>query len=278
MPGEPKFPDFLIIGAMKCGTTSLHDYLGKHPDIYTTDPKELHFFTNEKFNPKKIDWYKNQFRSEKKICGTSPQSYTKRHLPAFQGVPKRLKLHMPEIKLIYLVRDPIKRLISHHSEAIEQGFARTNSLIENLEPLGQSHYIQTSRYYFQLEEFLEHFPLSQIKIVESEKLKHNRLNTLNEIFEFLGVENLKDEKLFAEMSNTGLSKQKPNILGKALTQMKIINSLFPRKVKDSIRSSVAFKELTHKSIKKESLNSEDQKEVENYLAEDINKLRKISNL
>jgi len=43
-------PDFLIIGAMKCGTTSLHDYLGKHPEIYTTNPKEIHFFDDKNFD------------------------------------------------------------------------------------------------------------------------------------------------------------------------------------------------------------------------------------
>ena len=58
--------DFLIIGAMKCGTTSLHDYLGKHPDIYTTTKKELHFFTDELFNKNNLDNYLANFKTQKK--------------------------------------------------------------------------------------------------------------------------------------------------------------------------------------------------------------------
>jgi len=59
-------PDFLIIGAMRCGTTSLHDYLGKHPEIYTTNPKEIHFFDDKNFDKGLLNAYYQHFISEKK--------------------------------------------------------------------------------------------------------------------------------------------------------------------------------------------------------------------
>jgi hypothetical protein len=100
---EYKKPDFLIIGAMKAGTTSLHDYLGLHPEMYTTTPKELHFFTKEQYESNSIEWYLIHFKTTKKLAGTTPQNYTKRHDNRFKNVPERINRHLPKFKLIYIV-------------------------------------------------------------------------------------------------------------------------------------------------------------------------------
>ena len=166
--------DFLIIGAMKCGTTSLHDYLGKHPDIYTTTKKELHFFTDELFNKNNLDNYLANFKTQKKISGSTPQNYSKRHHREFSGVPKRLSKYLPDVKLIYIVRDPIKRIISHFNEAQERGHAPRRGLNHFLKNYKDNHYVKTSMYYFQLQAYLKYFSMDQILVVESERLKTHR--------------------------------------------------------------------------------------------------------
>ncbi|MCF6185590.1 MAG: sulfotransferase domain-containing protein, partial [Bacteroidales bacterium] len=187
MTQQARFPDFLIIGAMKSGTTSLHDYLGKHPDIYTSDPKEIHFFMDKNFNKYSLDWYKSLFISDKKIAGTSPQNYTKCHRPAVKNVPERIYKHMPNVKLIYIVRDPVKRIISHYAEAQSGGYAPKQGLSEFLQNFENNHYVQTSRYYYQISQYLKFFKKEQILIIKSEDLLADRLNTLNEVFRFLSV-------------------------------------------------------------------------------------------
>ena len=213
--------DFLIIGGMKCGTTSLHNYLGKHPDIFTTTPKEIHFFANQFFNPNKLDDYFSNFKTDKKISGSSPQNYSKRHLKAFSGVPERLYKYLPDVKLIYIVRDPIKRIISHFSEAQEGGYAPRTGLNHSLKNYKENHYVKTSMYYFQLQAYLKYFSMDQILVVESERLKTHRLETLNIIFEFLGQKKINDKSLFNFESNLSEKKVKLNFIGRIIFNSKI---------------------------------------------------------
>ena len=199
-----RFPDFLVIGAMKCGTTSLHEYLSKHPDIFMSTPKELHFFDDANFDPAKIEWYKEQFRSDKKICGSSPQSYSKCHNKYYRGIPERLHQYMPDIKLIYIVRDPIKRITSH---VIENYYGEPLHDVEyNIE---SGHYAKTSMYYMQLSAYLEYFPREQILILSLEDLTAERLKTMNETFRFLGVQELADDSLFDFVANSRESQGFP---------------------------------------------------------------------
>ncbi|MGC4020653.1 MAG: sulfotransferase domain-containing protein [Cyclobacteriaceae bacterium] len=103
----------MIIGAMKAGTTSLHDYLSKHPDVFMSVQKELDFFVEQKNWKLGIDWYKKQFPVSTIAIGESSPNYTKSLI--FGNVPDKIKSILPDVKLIYILRDPIKRLVSHYS-------------------------------------------------------------------------------------------------------------------------------------------------------------------
>jgi len=244
-------PDFLIIGAMKCGTTSLHDYLGKHPEIYTTNPKEIHFFDDKNFDKGLLNAYYQHFISEKRICGTSPQGYTKCHQKNYENVPYRLQKYLPYIKLIYLVRDPIARLVSHHREALSGGYNELSSL-ENLIDLNlnTNHLVLTSKYFTQLEHFLKYFSKDQILIIESNSLKNNRLNTLNRIFKFLGAYELTNDAIFDYESNQGFTKRKKSKIYRFFLKNEFLSSkkLLPRKVSEKLKKNKMVKKLMYKPI------------------------------
>lgn len=107
-------PNLLIIGAMKCGTTSLHNYLAMHPNIFMSKNKEPNFFCAER-DEHTINWYLNLFRNKEnhhKYSGESSIGYSKSH--EFSSVPQRIKNYKPDVKLIYIVREPIKRMISEY--------------------------------------------------------------------------------------------------------------------------------------------------------------------
>lgn len=122
-PSRRNKPNFLIIGAQKCGTTSLHYYLRQHPLFSGSSPKELHFF-DEKINfGRNYDWYESQFLGPKnRFYFESTPAYLYR-----PGVAEKIHSFSEDIKLIALLRDPVKRAYSayNHYRSSFQGGERS---------------------------------------------------------------------------------------------------------------------------------------------------------
>ena len=205
-------PNLIVIGAERCGTTSLHLYLDRHPQISMSDQKELNFFVAERNWQRGRAWYERRFSASAAVRGESSPAYTA--YPDFDGVPARIAALIPEAKLIYLVRDPVARTISALHLARALGSERRPPA-EALTSLDTSPYVARSRYATQLERYLEHFPIETIKVVDSDALRHRRAETLREIFSFLGVQ---EDAWHPEMdSEIGTAKlRKRNIAGRAL--------------------------------------------------------------
>lgn len=177
-------PDFVIIGAMKCATTSIHQALAKHPDICMSKLKETDFFIDEKNWNKGLEWYKNQFNGECKFFGEASPNYTM--YPSFQGIPERMHSVIPNAKLIYIVRDPIDRIRSHYEHQWYAG-RKSSSLEEVLKTDERNHYINTSRYFLQIEQYLHYYRQEQIMIISFEEYKDNPSSILKQICEFIGA-------------------------------------------------------------------------------------------
>jgi len=177
-------PNFIIIGGLKCGTTSIHHYLGVHPEINMSKPKELNFFAAEQNWDLGFDWYKGRFDDRFKVNGESSPHYTNR--PRFNGVAERIHQHTPDVKMIYMVRDPIKRILSHWVHATGAGY-ETREFEETL-ALPDTSYIQRSMYWMQLQPYLEYFGKDQIEIITQEELGSDRDGTMKKAFTHLGVD------------------------------------------------------------------------------------------
>lgn len=190
MPSEKHFikgnlPNLIIIGAPKCGTTSLYYYLGLHPQIYMSREKELNFFIEEANWKRGVHWYKSNFTGKEKIHGEASPNYT--NYPFFSSVPLRMHSIVPKAKLIYIVRDPIERIISHyvHRYAEKKEHRTIEDALSNFE---NNPYIHCSMYYMQLEQYLRIFSKPNILILTTEDLHINRRKTLQEIFDFLNID------------------------------------------------------------------------------------------
>jgi len=107
-------PNLFIIGAMKSGTTSLHEYLDTHPQIAMSETKEPGYFVEELSLAKGEAWYLSLFKQDERLRyrGESSTHYTK--LPVYRGVADRLHRFNPDARLIYIMRDPFERLVSHY--------------------------------------------------------------------------------------------------------------------------------------------------------------------
>jgi hypothetical protein len=177
-------PNLLIIGGLKCGTTSLHHYLGLHPEIQMSKPKELNFFVSELNWDLGMDWYASRFDDRFEVRGESSPHYTNR--PRFDGVAARIREHCPDARLIYMVRDPIKRVLSHWVHATGAGYERRG--MDLTLSLPGTAYVHRSMYWMQLQPYLEQFDSDRIEIITQEELQGEREETTRRAFDFLGVD------------------------------------------------------------------------------------------
>jgi hypothetical protein len=177
-------PNLIIIGGLKCGTTSIHHYLGLHPDVQMSKPKELNFFVEELTWDLGMDWYRGRFDDRFAVRGESSPHYT--NLPRYTGVVDRIHEHVPDAKLLYMVRDPISRILSHWRHATGAGY-ETREMEDVLTRDDQS-YVTRSMYWMQLQPYLERFDRSQVDVIAQEELQSDREGTMRRAFEFAGVD------------------------------------------------------------------------------------------
>ena len=262
-----KFPDFLIIGAMKCGTTSLYHYLSHHPDIFMPKEKELDYFVEDIRFSKGKEWYSSQFKEGYKLNGEASPNYSKAHL--FKGVPKKIHQLIPDVKLIYLFRNPVERVYSHYIHNYSIG-RETQSLSEAL--TADSNYVKTSKYFFQIQEYLKHFDRSQILILNSDELRADKKNILQQVCAFLGVEfDFRDEVL-----SQNLHKSKTKTKRSAFNSW-VLNTSAGKFLKNNIPEGLKlfYREKTEKPLVKPIMSEELKSKIEKTLQEDYSKFKKL---
>jgi len=177
----------VVIGGMKCGTSAFHQYLTMHPEVYTPRRKNLYFFTGNDNWEKGVSWYESFFPLEQlagRVGVEISTEYTK--YPAVRGVPERMKAVVPDAKLIYLVRDPLERLVSHYIHQVGAGKERRD-ISEALREVEGNPYVDYSRYYLQLEQYESWYPPERILLLTSEELRWDTERALRIVWEFLGV-------------------------------------------------------------------------------------------
>ncbi|MBI4698002.1 MAG: sulfotransferase [Nitrospirae bacterium] len=176
-------PNFIVIGSMKSGTTTLCHLIGQHPDVFMSEPKEVEFFCKDEIYEKGWDWYMSLFdgAKNKPAIGEGSTSYTK--APLFPKVPERIARHLPDIRLIYIVRHPLERIESHWMHRVRHGDVRTFRKMLREYP----NLIDTSRYWSQIQLYRKYFRDDQILVLFFEDLKKKPEMVLKQCFAFLNV-------------------------------------------------------------------------------------------
>lgn len=207
-------PNLIIIGAMKCATTSLHYYLNQHPQISMSKVKELQYFVKERNWFQGVEWYKSYFKGEAAIRGEASPDYA--NFPYFKDVPERMQMVIPNAKLIYIIRNPIARLLSDYIHFYTRGM-ETRSLNDALKKNDENNaYLARSRYYMQLKQYLVFYPMKRILILTSEDLYVHRVETLKKIFKFLNVDASFISPKFKHIKHPTNEKRKLNTIGQRL--------------------------------------------------------------
>ena len=181
-----RLPTFLIIGAMKGGTTSLYHYLRSHPQVFMPALKEVDFFTEQLNWRRGRGWYERQFAdvTEQHLAvGEASTSYTK--FPRYSGVAEKVAEWLPDAQLVYVVRDPVERIRSHYQHNVTLGEER--SPIE-LAVKANPAYLDYSRYALQMERYLAHFDRERLLVVLSEDLRAHREETVAKVLSHIGAD------------------------------------------------------------------------------------------
>ena len=155
-----RLPDFLVIGAMKAGTTTLHAYLARHPGIFTGRTKEPGFFSRDERFAKGLDHYRRLWigAAPDQLCGEASTCYSRRL--EFPNAAPRIAEHVPDVKLVYLLRHPVDRTFSHYTHEMAYRWAKERlPLSRSVDALEEyPTLVDSSLYDEQLKAFLEFFP------------------------------------------------------------------------------------------------------------------------
>jgi hypothetical protein len=176
-------PDFVVIGAMKCATTTLHVQLGRQPGLFMSRLKEPNFFSDDEQYARGFGWYESLFRDAAAgdVRGESSTHYTK--LPTHPRTVERLATALPDAKFVYVMRHPIDRLLSHYVHEQTAGRAGLDlaAAIDALPGL-----VAYGRYSVQLRPFLETFGPERVLPVFFHRLVTHPQAELERIGRFVG--------------------------------------------------------------------------------------------
>jgi hypothetical protein len=268
-------PNVIIIGAMKSGTTSLHYYLNQHPAISMSDEKELDYFVAERNWNRGIGWYESNFTTRAHIHGESSPGYTQ--YPLYAGVAARMSSVVPHAKLIYIVRDPIERIVSHYLHAYADG-TESRAFAEALSNLQGNEYVYTSRYFMQLEQYLAYYPKERILIITQENLLRRQRQTLQEAFAFLEVDPSFCSRRFEVIKHQSVEKRRKGRLGMLLSRVpgmglieRLPSNLGGRNIREGARRLlfIPFSRKVERPVLDEGL----RRRLMSVLSEDVNRLR-----
>ena len=176
----PKDGYVLIIGAMKCGTSSLYSYLSEHPKICPACAKEPEFFSEYQSHGVKVDDYTDLWAFDTSVHRYALEAstgYTK--YPTESNVARNIFKFGIDPKFIYIIRNPFERITSHFS--FQQIDSEWNLDIDD------DHLIYASNYFLQLEQYRKFFSMDNILLLDFDDLVQVPQETLTKVYNFLGI-------------------------------------------------------------------------------------------
>ena len=176
-------PDFLVIGAMKCGTSTLAAQLGAQPGIFMTEPKEPNFFSDNRVYAKGLDWYRSLFSAagQDDLKGEASTHYTK--LPTHPETIARAKEVLESPRLVYLIRDPVARAVSHYIHEWTMGI-----FTEDFDTSLDAHpeIVEYGRYAMQVRPWIDAFGADAVQVESLETMKARPQEVLERVAAHIG--------------------------------------------------------------------------------------------
>ncbi|PHQ26357.1 hypothetical protein CLH62_01800 [Marinobacter guineae] len=180
--------NLFVVGAMKSGSTTLHEYLERHPAIYMSPEKEPGYFVPELWKGRTDQEYNALFEGADSATyrGESSTHYTK--LPTYTGVAERIHHYNNDARILYIMRDPIKRLFSHYRHAVRDlhFYGETRTIMRAIEK--DPMYLGYSDYAMQLEPYFRLFGADRVYTLTFEELISNAEEVMSDIFDWMEID------------------------------------------------------------------------------------------
>ncbi len=234
-----EMPTLFVIGAAKCGTTSLHRYLDLHPEISMSLEKEPNFFAPP--DPSVIDQrigdrqaYLELFEAGTPVRGESSTSYSR--FPLIQGVPQAIAAETGDPKFVFLVRDPVDRAEAELRELMSSRLGTMKDVGADAPPeevLGDlddplNRFVCPGFYMRQIRPYLECFPQAGLLVVDSDELRSDRRDTMARIFAFLGVDDDFWDEGMNEEHNTAAEKKRRSEIYVRMSKVPVLRAAADR--------------------------------------------------
>tara|TARA_B110000211_G_scaffold152067_1_gene172939 strand:+ start:898 stop:1800 length:903 start_codon:yes stop_codon:yes gene_type:complete len=285
-------PNLLIVGAAKCGTTSLHNYLKQHPDIFMTEHKEPHFLINSDIGKGRIhkavtdlEEYEKMFKTEGKYRYKGESSVMYLAFPEFSI--KNIKKYLdPDVKVIIMLRNPIERAFAGYlhnlrynpSEdlSFEDAFDKSEERyhqVGNMTP--DTRYLHVGNYHSQVESFMTMFNDNVLVILYDDYVNNINL-CLSNIFNFLSIDKISVDTSRRHMVGGWVFKSKflRNLLIPKNNFKSLIKNFLPNK---KIRKAIKQKIMNMSTVENPSVSEDMHKKLTEYYRKDIDNLSKLLN-
>ncbi|MBC8047522.1 MAG: sulfotransferase [Fimbriimonadaceae bacterium] len=305
-----KLPTFLIVGAVKAGTTSLHEYLQQHPEVFMSPIKETNYFSDtdmlfEHFNldykqdistdvakylsgdmEKKVhiahvrSWeqYQQLFRDVKdeKAIGEVSNSYL--YLPSSASA---IKQKLADTKIVMILRNPIERLYSQFLMNLRLGKIAERDLLKEIQidqdkkvkGWGVSHlYLEVGNYYEQVKRYYDLFPATQIKVIVFDDFKKDAKGVMKDLFQFVAVNPDFDIDMSQKYNEAGMPRF--GKLNYILTQTGLY-TLSKKIIPENFKQAV--KKIFYSKSNIPKITAEEKKWLADYYRHDVNSLSQLLN-
>lgn len=273
MPTDTKAPNFLLVGATKAATTWLYQCLNEHPEIFVPSLKEVNYFSYR--YSEGDSWYLSFFEAaaKQKAIGELSPSYM-----ICPNSPKRIHAFNPDIRLIFMLRNPIERAYSQYCMEL-----RYNTISDNIEQeLNlESTIIQESLYYKHISEYTRLFPQQNIKFIIYDDIKTNPQEVLHNVYEFLSVDPNFENPAILKQSYAKVPRQRFATLYTfmvAIYRWVNNNNSVGRKILNILKNkgfNDKFHQLNSVDVKYPQLSIAKKQELADFYQEDIKQLSQL---
>jgi hypothetical protein len=231
-------PDFLIVGAMKSGTTTLAAQIGAQKGLFITTPKEPNFFSDDPVYAQGLDWYRSLFEPARPgdLKGEASTHYTK--LPTYPDTVARARQALAEVKLVYMIRNPVARAVSHFIHEWSEG-----TVSDDMEAAfrTRTELIDYGLYARQIRPWIDAYGAGAVHLTSLEAMKADPQGTLEEVARFLGHSGPVAWVAEQEQANVSAERIRKLPLHGLLVRNPVAaflrRTLVPRGLRDRIRQS-----------------------------------------
>ena len=285
-----KLPNFIVVGAPKCGTTSLYYYLKQHHDIYLPERKELHYFTYDDMKNlvagpgdrqilssicstrQAYEGYYEKVKSEKAVGEVSPSYFY------FPDISERIIKELGRVKIIFMIRNPIEKAFSQYMHLVRDNrekkkFGDALQLEEKRIKEGRAviwRYAESSLYADRLQKYMETFGKQNIKVILFDDLKSCPAAVMHDVFRYLEVDDRFQPTTSAIYNRSGRPRLK--IVADLLSKTNPILTMAQNIIPPPVRTPIRLKLLEFNTGKKDEIDEESVSYLRAYFKSDVEKL------